>query len=45
MTFEEIAREMGISKQLVWFYYTNGIKKLRRSGRVRKLRELAREIA
>lgn len=41
MTFEEIAREMGISKQLVWFHYSNAIRKLRRHGRARRLLEIA----
>jgi DNA-binding CsgD family transcriptional regulator len=42
MTFEEIARETGMSKQLVWFHYRNAIRKLRRNRRIREIRELAR---
>lgn len=42
MTFEEIAQKMGITKQLVWFYYSSAIRKLRRNGNVHRLREIAR---
>jgi DNA-directed RNA polymerase specialized sigma24 family protein len=42
MSFEEIAQVMGISKQLVWFYYVSAIRKLRRqSGTLRRLHSLA----
>jgi DNA-directed RNA polymerase sigma subunit (sigma70/sigma32) len=41
MTFDEIARAMGISRQLVWFYYCNALKKLRRNGQCHRLREIA----
>jgi len=30
MTFEEIAAELGISKQLAYFFFVSGINKLRR---------------
>lgn len=41
MSFGEIAKAMGISKQTAWFYYRQAIRKLRRNPEARKLRELA----
>ena len=45
MTYQEIADALGITKQLVWFYYVNALKKLRRKGvTIRNLLELAGEL-
>jgi GTP-sensing pleiotropic transcriptional regulator CodY len=45
MTFQEIADALGITKQLVWFYYVNALKKLRRKGlTLRRLHDLALEL-
>jgi hypothetical protein len=42
MTFEEIAAELGISKQLAYFFFVSGINKLRRRpALLENLRELA----
>ena len=42
MTFDEIAAELGISKQLAWVIYATAINKLRKQGkRMRLLKELA----
>lgn len=44
MTFQEIARRLGISRQLVWFYYVSALRKLRRQGTaVDRLHALALE--
>jgi DNA-directed RNA polymerase sigma subunit (sigma70/sigma32) len=40
MTFDEIARELGTSKQAVWSLYQNGLRKLRQGARLRRVREL-----
>jgi predicted DNA-binding protein (UPF0251 family) len=42
MTFQEIADEMGISKQLVWFHYRSAIRKLRRKAAIYRIRDIAR---
>jgi hypothetical protein len=42
MTFEEIGRELGISRGGAWMLYCSGIRKLRRKvGAMRELRKLA----
>ncbi len=46
MTFEEIAAELGISKQLAYFFFVSGINKLRRRPLLlQNLRALAAEKA
>lgn len=42
MTFQQIADEMGISKQLVWFHYRNAIRKLRRKAAIHRIRDIAK---
>jgi hypothetical protein len=42
MTFSEIGKELRISAQCACMHYMNAIRKLRRSGRMKKLRELAK---
>lgn len=45
MTFDEIADALGITRQLVWFYYVSALKKLRRNGvSLRRLHSLAMEL-
>jgi hypothetical protein len=46
MTFEQIASELGISRQLAYFHFVSGINKLRhRPSLLQNLRELAAEKA
>jgi hypothetical protein len=43
MTFDEIARHLGISRSLAWVTYCRAIRKLRRKKHaMRELRDLAR---
>lgn len=42
MTFSEIGKELGISVHCACMHYMNAMKKLRRSARMKKLRELAK---
>ncbi len=39
MSFAEIAHELGVSRQLVWFYYTSALRKLRGNARYRRVAE------
>lgn len=41
MSFEEIGRRLGITKQMAYFFFVSGLKKLRRNPKATQLLELA----
>lgn len=41
MTFEQIAEQLGITKQAAYFLFVSALKKLRRNCEMQRVRELA----